>query len=95
MRPTVPTLNADKRSREDPVLSDLAALTPPLLVAAAFLVAVVAFLRHEMRDNDSPADTQPDEDSDGSRNPDQLDQTPDGGETAHADRKDGSAASGG
>jgi hypothetical protein len=29
--------------------SDLAALTPPLLVALAFLVAVGAFLRHEMR----------------------------------------------
>jgi hypothetical protein len=31
------------------VLSDLAALTPPFLVAAAFLIAVGAFLRHEMR----------------------------------------------
>jgi len=31
------------------VLSDLAALTPPLLVCAAFLIAVAAFLRHEMR----------------------------------------------
>lgn len=31
------------------VLSDLAALTPPFLVAAAFLIAVGAFVRHEMR----------------------------------------------
>jgi hypothetical protein len=31
------------------VLTDLAALIPPFLVAAAFLVAVGAFIRHEMR----------------------------------------------
>ncbi len=31
------------------MLSDLAALTPPFLMAAAFLVAVGAFLRHELR----------------------------------------------
>lgn len=31
------------------VLTDLAALTPPFLVAAAFLIAVGAFVRHEMR----------------------------------------------
>jgi hypothetical protein len=30
------------------VLKDLTVLTPPLLVCAAFLVAVGAFLRHEM-----------------------------------------------
>jgi hypothetical protein len=30
------------------MLSDLTVLTPPLLVCAAFLIAVVAFLRHEM-----------------------------------------------
>jgi hypothetical protein len=42
------------------VLQDLAVLTPPLLVCAAFLVAVVAFVRHEMRgsrrhrDQDAP-----------------------------------------
>jgi hypothetical protein len=29
-------------------MRDLAALTPPLLVCAAFLIAVVALLRHEM-----------------------------------------------
>ena len=31
------------------MLSDLAVLTPPALMAAAFLVALGAFLRHEMR----------------------------------------------
>ena len=30
-------------------LSDLAVLTPPFMVAAAFLIAVGAFVRHEMR----------------------------------------------
>src|ERR1035441_6476738 len=43
-------------------LKDLAVLTPPLLVCVAFLIAVGAFLRHEMaakrrqRDNDVSAD---------------------------------------
>jgi hypothetical protein len=42
------------------MLQDLTVLTPPLLMCAAFLVAVVAFLRHEMsasrrrRDQDGP-----------------------------------------
>jgi hypothetical protein len=31
------------------VFQDLAVLAPPLLMCAAFLVAVAAFLRHEMR----------------------------------------------
>jgi hypothetical protein len=43
------------------VLSDLAALTPPFLVAAAFLIAVGAFLRHEMRAAKNHADELPDE----------------------------------
>jgi hypothetical protein len=30
------------------MLKDLSVLTPPLLVCAAFLIAVGAFLRHEM-----------------------------------------------
>jgi hypothetical protein len=43
------------------VLADLAALTPPILVCAVFLIAVVAFIRHEMR-NVNPGDSQrPDE----------------------------------
>jgi hypothetical protein len=42
------------------MLQDLTVLTPPLLMCAAFLVAVGAFLRHEMsasrrrRDQDEP-----------------------------------------
>ena len=32
------------------MLSDLAALTPPLLVCVVFLLGVRAFLRHEMGD---------------------------------------------
>ena len=43
------------------MLADLAALTPPFLVCAAFLIAVGAFLRHEMRATKSQADEQPDE----------------------------------
>jgi hypothetical protein len=41
------------------VLKDLAALTPPLIVCAAFLIAVGAFLRHEMgtRRRDREGDT--------------------------------------
>ena len=44
------------------MLSDLTVLTPPLLVCAAFLIAVVAFVRHEMspsrrhRDHDESDD---------------------------------------
>lgn len=44
------------------MLKDLSALTPPFLVAAAFLIAVGAFVRHEMgargrrRDADTPHD---------------------------------------
>lgn len=36
------------------VLADVAALAPPLLVCAAFLIAVWAFLRHEMRGAKNP-----------------------------------------
>jgi len=48
------------------MLTDLAALTPPLLVALAFLIGAGAFIRHEMRrgknrredeEADSPSDS--------------------------------------
>jgi len=45
-----------------PVLKDLTVLAPPLLVGAAFVIAVAAFLRHEMgasrrrRDQDESGD---------------------------------------
>jgi hypothetical protein len=48
--------------RGEPVLEDLAVLTPPLLVCVAFLVGLAAFLRHEMgrsrrhRDGDASGD---------------------------------------
>ena len=35
------------------MLQDLAALTPPLVVCAAFLIGVVLFLRAQMRAGDS------------------------------------------
>ena len=38
------------------MISDLAALMPPALVALAFLAAVVAFLRHEMRRSGNAGD---------------------------------------
>jgi hypothetical protein len=46
------------------VLADLAALTPPLLVAVAFLIAAGAFVRHEMRRGKNAAE---DEQADSSR----------------------------
>jgi hypothetical protein len=39
------------------MLNDLAALAPPLLMCAAFLIAVAAFLRHEMRRGDRESAT--------------------------------------
>jgi hypothetical protein len=48
------------------MLNDLSALTPSLLVAAAFLIAAGAFLRHEMRrgrnpgEGQGPCDSRPD-----------------------------------
>jgi hypothetical protein len=46
------------------MLTDLAALTPPLLVAVAFLIAAAAFVRHEMRRGKNATD---DEESDSSQ----------------------------
>ena len=46
------------------MLTDLAALTPPLLVAVAFLIAAGAFIRHEMRRGKNTAD---DEEADSPR----------------------------
>ena len=45
------------------MLTDLSALTPPLLVAAAFLIAAGAFLRHEMRRGKNEAEREEAEDS--------------------------------
>ena len=57
------------------MLSDLAALTPPFLVAAAFLIAVGAFIRHEMR----AAKKQPSEQGDEVDEPSSHDQIRDRG----------------
>ena len=57
------------------VLSDLAALTPPFLVAAAFLIAVGAFIRHEMR----AAKKQPTEQGDEVDEPSKTDEIGDRG----------------
>jgi hypothetical protein len=52
------------------MLTDLAALTPPLLVAIAFLVAAGAFIRHEMRRGKNKAeDTEADSSRDSSSSP--------------------------
>jgi hypothetical protein len=53
------------------MLRDLSALTPPLLVAAAFLIAAGAFIRHEMRRGKNKADDEGSADSriDSSREP--------------------------
>lgn len=45
------------------MLTDLAALAPPLLMAAAFLLAAGAFLRHEMRRGKNPDEREGAEDS--------------------------------
>ncbi|MDR2983451.1 MAG: hypothetical protein LBV34_01295 [Nocardiopsaceae bacterium] len=53
------------------MLADLAALTPPLLVAIAFLVAAGAFIRHEMRRGKNMAeDEEADSSHDSSSSPD-------------------------
>ncbi len=54
------------------MLADLAALTPPFLVAAAFLVAAWAFVRHEMRRGKNPVSGDDLADS----SPDSADETP-------------------
>ncbi len=43
------------------MLTDLAALTPPLLVAVAFLIAAGAFVRHEMRRGKNAIEDEQDE----------------------------------
>ena len=52
------------------MLADLTALTPPFLVCAAFLTAVAAFLRHEMRDAKKQGDDQSDRADEPSRTDD-------------------------
>jgi hypothetical protein len=51
------------------VLRDLAVLTPPALVGVAFLVAVVAFIRREMRGPKKPGDDERADERPGIDNP--------------------------
>jgi hypothetical protein len=60
------------------MLTDLAALTPPLLVAIAFLIAAGALIRHEMRRAKNNAE---DEEADSSRDSSSL---PDENESGQA-----------
>jgi hypothetical protein len=66
------------------VLADLAALTPPLLVCAAFLIAVGAFLRHEMRHIKNPDD---EAEADGSATQREDDEEADGSATQREEGK--------
>lgn len=45
------------------MLKDLSALTPPILMAAAFLFAAGAFVRHEMRAGKKRAEAEAESDS--------------------------------
>ena len=63
------------------MLADLEALTPPLIVAAAFLIGVVLFLRRQMSPRGRPED-----DRDG------ADIGADGGNAAPSDPAHGSSA---
>jgi len=49
-------------TKEKAVLSDLAVLTPPLVVCAALLIAIGAFLRHEMGGRGQHGDDPPSSD---------------------------------
>jgi hypothetical protein len=53
------------------MLNDVAALTPPLLVCAAFAIAVIAFIRHEMSQPHRPVD-EPADAADDDANPDAV-----------------------
>lgn len=56
------------------MLSDLAAVVPPALMAGAFLVAIWAFLRHEMRGPKNRAEDALDEVEEPARTDDLSDQ---------------------
>lgn len=68
------------------MLSDLAVLTPPLVVCAALLIAIWAFLRHEMGTRRRAADAPPSSDISAD------DQIFDPGIGAHAASPDADAA---
>ncbi len=53
------------------MLKDLSALTPPILMAVAFLIAAGAFVRHEMRAARKRADEEGNPDSGSDFEPDE------------------------
>lgn len=63
-RPQIPSCRSAACLGRGNMLQDLTVLTPPGLVCAAFLVAVIAFLRHEMGRKRRSADVSPDDNSD-------------------------------
>jgi hypothetical protein len=85
-------LQTGRLTEEVPMPSALAALTPPLLVAAAFLIAVGAFIRHEMRrgknrtEDEQGADSAPDSSAGPDANEAGFDQSSFGERTADRDR---------
>ena len=60
------------------MLADLAALTPPLLVAIAFLIAAAAFVRHEMRRGKNAAESEGSDSSPDSAEPTGPNESDDG-----------------
>jgi hypothetical protein len=56
-------VTSEQVTREVLMLSDLSALTPPLLVAVAFLIAAGAFIRHEVRRGKNRSDDEGSADS--------------------------------
>lgn len=64
------------------MLADLEALTPPLIMAAAFLIGVALFLRRQMSPRDEPADDDDEGDITGSASND------DPGDGAHGPSTD-------
>jgi hypothetical protein len=64
------------------MLADLEALTPPLIMAAAFLIGLTLFLRHQMSPRDRPADEADEADIPGSTS------NADPGDAAHGPSSD-------
>jgi hypothetical protein len=60
------------------MLADLAALTPPLLVAIAFLIAAAAFVRHEMRRGKKATESEESDSSPDSAEPARPNESDDG-----------------
>ncbi len=74
------------------MLSDLAALTPPALVCAAFLIGVIAFIRREMRGPGKRSATEDDDEArDVSSDNKKLPDLPGDADAGHGSRRHHSA----